>query len=507
MTQRSQASVAGGFAMTLSVLAAHCGGQTARLSPSHDAEASQFDVARMAESETADGGSDVADVTDNSDVSEVSCAPSATCTPDADVCGNAPNGTPCAENAVCFSGACVMCSAGSPCNPNGNACQTGTTSCSTGQATCVLTGDVADGTGCSSGICCGGLCAACSSTPPNATAVCSGTTCAFACTSGHTLCGNACADTTNDTRACGPSCMACAPGSTCKNSQCSPCTDGTPCSPGGNMCQTGATSCTTGMPVCNGVGNVPNGTPCGANHVCNNGGCVECTAGTVCSPGGNPCQAGTTSCTTGQSVCSAMGNVADGAACQNGTCCNGQCLDTTRNIDACGPSCRVCPGGSDCMNSMCVIDYGSFMPYYPCGNTVTFLNAHLLAAQPFTVSADITVLSLGVVANQPTSGLRGVLALYSDASGAPSTLKASTASSTIVAGRNEIPVVTTTTVSPGTYWIAGEFQADASICADNSTNNPVSYIMLPSYPVLPNPFGTATRMPSVHFNFYVVGAL
>lgn len=134
--------------------------------------------------------------------------------------GNLANGTPCGTGEVCLEGACGACVAGASCTPDGNPCQTGTTSCSAGEATCVPTGDVADGTACAVGICCGGTCAACSAPPPNEVVTCSVKTCTFACKSGYSRCGGECVDTTSNSSACGPSCAVCPAGTSCVNSQC-----------------------------------------------------------------------------------------------------------------------------------------------------------------------------------------------------------------------------------------------------------------------------------------------
>jgi hypothetical protein len=108
---------------------------------------------------------------------------------------------------------------GAACVPPGNACQSGKISCITGEAVCIVAGDVSDGTTCEAGICCGGLCAACSLFA-NAVAVCSGTICSFSCSTGFTLCGGSCVDATSDSQACGPSCAPCAVGSLCEDSEC-----------------------------------------------------------------------------------------------------------------------------------------------------------------------------------------------------------------------------------------------------------------------------------------------
>jgi hypothetical protein len=140
----------------------------------------------------------------------------------------------------------------------------------------------------------------------------------------------------------------------------------------------------------------------------------------------------------------------------------------------------------------------------PCGTTVTTINANLLLAQKVTFAAPLTVTALGQIANQPSDGLKGFLTLYDDLSGSPGSLKTYTNTTTIVAGDNRIPVLSSVTLPAGTYWIAAEYASGASICADNSTTNEIAYVQV-TYPAVPNPFGTSTKTSSVDFNFYVAG--
>jgi hypothetical protein len=168
----------------------------------------------------------------------VNCVPGAACDPGGNACqtgvlscstgsstcdrvGNASNGTVCGANNVCVDGACVPCTDGAACVFPGNPCQTGRISCGSGEATCVAVDGVSDGVPCEAGICCGGLCAACSP-PANAVGACTGTTCGYACNAGFTLCAGTCVDATTDSQACGPSCAVCPVGSPCNNAQCTP---------------------------------------------------------------------------------------------------------------------------------------------------------------------------------------------------------------------------------------------------------------------------------------------
>jgi hypothetical protein len=416
---------------------------------------------------------------------------------------NVNNGTSCGNNQVCYQGNCVACTANAACNPSGNVCQNGTTSCSTGQSVCGFTGNVGNGTGCGTNqVCYQGNCAACTANAacnPNGNVCQDGST---SCSTGQSVCGFT-GNVGNGT--------GCGTNKVCYQGNCATCTANTACNPNGNVCQNGSTSCSTGQSVCGFTGNVGNGTGCGTNQVCYQGNCMACTAGNSCNPNGNMCQNGTTSCSTGQQTCNFASNATNGTSCTGGHCCGGGCTDTTSNNSACGTTCRVCPGGSTCASSQCTIKYGYPTKFNPCGTQVTSINANLLLAQKVTLTSATTITALGVFGNAP-SGVQGVLALYSDAGGVPSALQTYTNSATIVAGDNRLPVLSSVTLQPNTYWIAGEYNAGASICTQDpppgmGQNNPVAYVTVPSYPTIPNAFGSATSTMSVTFNYYVAGTL
>ncbi|MDB4979979.1 MAG: Di-glucose binding within endoplasmic reticulum [Myxococcales bacterium] len=157
------------------------------------------------------------------------------------------------------------CTAGAACTPGGNVCQLGKTSCATGTATCMATGNVANGTSC----------------------------------------GTA---------------------KVCSNGACATCAAGAACAPP-NVCHAGTVSCATGAATCVDTGmNMANGTSCGTAKVCSNGACATCAAGAACMPT-NVCHAGTVSCATGTATCADTGtNLANGTSCGNGkVCSNGVC--------------------------------------------------------------------------------------------------------------------------------------------------------------------------------------
>ncbi len=380
----------------------------------------------------------------------------------------------------------AACPSGVPCNPGGNVCQTGTTSCSSGAAVCIDVTNTASGTPC--GV-----------------------------------------------------------NQLCNDGACILCAAGILCNPGGNPCLAGVTSCASGSMVCGVIGDVTNGTACGTNEVCFEGTCTTCGAGAACHPNGNACESGTTSCSTGQAVCVSTGEVPNGEACEAGLCCAGECVacsttanathmcsasacisecnpgftscggacvDATSDSNACGPSCIVCPGGSMCSNSTCVspgstVKYGNVVPYAPCNPASTFLPDYLLG-ELITVPTDITVTALGVIASpaEPTNGVEGIIALYTDAGGSPSARVAQTASTTIGPGDNLISVVSSVRVQAGSYWIVAEYTAATGAvpvpCVDTSMSNVIDYIPV-SYGSVPDPFGTPTIYMGKDINYYVVG--
>ena len=119
------------------------------------------------------------------------------------------------------------------------------------------------------------------------------------------------------------------------------CSAGQPCTQA-NPCATGKIDCSQGTPVCIVAGNIPNGTACGAGHVCGNGTCVACTQGAACTPT-SACHTGTTDCSTGAAICSDTGSsLADGTSCGASSVCeSGTC-------NACGGMGEYCCAGNAC---------------------------------------------------------------------------------------------------------------------------------------------------------------
>jgi hypothetical protein len=184
--------------------------------------------------------------------------------------GNAPNGTACGSGRVCNNGSCTPCNNGSSC-PSPDPCRTATISCSTGAPRCTETGNAPNGRGCGQD-------------------------------------------------------------KVCRNGACVTCAANAACQPA-NVCRLGRTNCGSGTPQCNEAGNVPDGSSCGTDRVCNNGQCSSpCNDGASCQPS-NPCKAGRISCATGSASCLDSGDVPDGTACGPGRqCSGGSCIPVAASV-------------------------------------------------------------------------------------------------------------------------------------------------------------------------------
>ena len=188
-------------------------------------------------------------------------------------CGELPdlqaNGTECGTDMVCNSGTCTACQAGMACNVANKPCRVGTIVCTTGAPVCTETDNKPNGTGCGTGM---------------------------VCQAG--------------------ACVACQAGASCEPT---------------NRCHTGTLQCTGGTPTCMDTNtNVPPGTTCGQDRVCNAGACTDCTVGATCNVTGKPCRRGTTACNTGAPVCLEAGDQPNGSVCGNNQVCSaGMCVACT----------------------------------------------------------------------------------------------------------------------------------------------------------------------------------
>lgn len=204
------------------------------------------------------------------------------------------------------------------------------------------------------------------------------------------LCGQTCANITNDPANCGACGNVCPTGEMCQSSGCvcpnsrqicggncvDPNTDtancggcGSACNPG-DICESGRCVCPAGNAVCGGrcVNRETDRKNCGR---CGN----VCGAGETCSAGNCLCAQGRTVCSSGACVnlaadaknCGKCGLVCiPGDFCANGTCvcpqgrteCSGQCVDPNLDANNCGSCGRSCLPGEACAGGHCTCPEG-----------------------------------------------------------------------------------------------------------------------------------------------------
>lgn len=353
--------------------------------------------------------------------------------------GSATNGTVC-EGGVCSNGSCTSCAAGAACGDAG-ACILMTTDCASGSPVCTSAGNAPNGAPCGTDLYCNdGICEACT---PGASCVPSGKPCdqgSVSCSGGQIVCTDTGSHASDGT--------SCGTNQVCDNGVCVGCTAGLGCTPT-NPCHDGVTSCATGTSTCSDLAtNVPVGTTCGTNEVCNSvGQCVGCTAGASCTPA-DACHAGTTACSTGAPTCTDTGSqLAPGTSCGSGEVCNsaGQCVACVTNAPctpanpchtgttSCSSGTPVCTDtGSNatdgtscgaplaCYQGVCQCNFPGIAAYYTFngdsldhsgnGNNATASNTAYLAGGTFGKAIDMGNTDSTITVSGPTvlSGARTV---------------------------------------------------------------------------------------------------
>lgn len=142
------------------------------------------------------------------------------------------------------------------------------------------------------------------------------------------------------------------------------------------------------------------------------------------------------------------------------------------------------------------------------GNTTLFDagSSHapdLLLGSPLVVPHGGRLASLGVIG--VVAGPMMVLALYTDDAGAPGTLVGWTRATALDATDMRVPVEVEVELRPGTYWIMGAFDANASIGIDYSDGDAaVAYTSQTVTAPLPSRFPVPQTYTGQRFNYYIV---
>ncbi|HMI86060.1 MAG TPA: hypothetical protein VK550_18315 [Polyangiaceae bacterium] len=244
-----------------------------------------------------------------------------------------------------------VCVPGAVCLPV-NACHQGESVCADGGgSSCRDTQrNQANGIACDKGVCLDGVCQACAA----------GTMCDLAsqpCRTGVIECSTGAPVCTGSNNK--PNGTPCGAAMVCQEGACKPCITGESCTPT-SACHTGKLDCSGASPTCNDTGmSVPAGAPCGQDQVCSaTGMCVACVAGSSCAIANNPCRTGTTACNTGSPVCIESGNTPTGTPCGSDKVCSGGTCVTCMAGLSCVPANACHAGTTVCSPSVSCVDTG-----------------------------------------------------------------------------------------------------------------------------------------------------
>jgi hypothetical protein len=388
------------------------------------------------------------------------------------------------------------------------ACIYDSTACAPGYADC----DGNPDTGCETDLSLPTHCGTCSTTCGGATPTCvpGSTGSSFSCASGcpstaPTLCSGSCSNTASDAKNCSSCGNACPPPANgqpaCNGGACGiTCNSGYHNCSGACLSNLSPASCGTSCNACAAPPNATvtcDGTKCtsscnGGFHTCN-GVCSDNTSVNSCGTSCTPCSA-PANATPG---CSANGCYFTCNA--NTISCGSTCVDPASDPSNCGSCGHVCPAGVSCEGKLCIVRYG----YTAAFGSPSSFGANNLLGELISVPTNMTLTALGVVMN--AANIHVIMALYTNAGGAPGTVIASTASTTTVVGKMEMPV-TNVGLAAGTYWIMGEYDTTvtATLTDDFCNCNSIDYVSI-TYPSVPYSFPTPSTYTSGHFPYYVVG--
>jgi len=161
----------------------------------------------------------------------------------------------------------------------------------------------------------------------------------------------------------------------------------------------------------------------------------------------------------------------------------------------CDPGYTVC--GAACCPTTGVQYYGNYTPLTGTGS----YTASQLCARPVSVTGTGTLLSAGIITQ--TAGVDVVMALYTDAAGAPFTLVATSNQATLNGGRLEIPTTTMPAIAPGAYWITVDFSGAATVFEDPTLTVTSYCASWPFGTSMPSTFPTTTSYLGRIANYYI----
>jgi hypothetical protein len=126
-----------------------------------------------------------------------------------------------------------------------------------------------------------------------------------------------------------------------------------------------------------------------------------------------------------------------------------------------------------------------------------------LVAAPIVVPREGELVELGMISKKP--GPSAILGVYLDVAGSPQGIRAWTAPCLLTGSDQRIAPASPTRLYPATYWIAAEFDANASIGIDYTDKSAiVKYVRRTFGLPLPEEFPAPTVFTGQRFNCYLV---
>ena len=176
---------------------------------------------------------------------------------------------------------------------------------------------------------------------------------------------------------------------------------------------------------------------------------------------------------------------------------------STGGTPGAGGTTSTCSPVYDGGNGTCEVRYG-YPDITTPGDAGYVVGDHLLG-EPINITSAITVSKLAVNVVHVGTDKHVVMALYQDASGVPGGLVAWTPATTLVEGRNEIPVNTPVAIAAGTYWLMAVYDTTPQIATDTALDNRIVYILFTFSADVPSAFPGGYGYWQQHLGYYVIG--
>lgn len=150
--------------------------------------------------------------------------------------------------------------------------------------------------------------------------------------------------------------------------------------------------------------------------------------------------------------------------------------------------------------SAATVMYGNSTPFEGDSNH----GPRFLLGSELTIDQQLTLQDVGVIFR--SVGYNANFGLYSDMNGSPDMLLDSTGVFSVTeTGDTHHAFQQNSIITPGSYWLMGVFDGDASVGKNYQTSKHVAYQTLFDISALPATFGDAQTYTGTELNYYITG--